>query len=70
MQFFGGVIFFACIAKFIPEPTLAPSTDVKRRKARILVFSQGFLSKMMSPYCIINESFAYLFITEKWRRGR
>ncbi|KAG2271114.1 hypothetical protein Bca52824_065669 [Brassica carinata] len=32
LWFFGGVIFFACIAKFIPEPTLGPSTDVKRRK--------------------------------------
>ncbi|KAH0880066.1 hypothetical protein HID58_067460 [Brassica napus] len=35
LWFFGGVIFFACIAKFIPEPTLGPSTDVKRRKARL-----------------------------------
>lgn len=49
-QFFGGVIFFACIAKFIPEPTLGPSTDVKRRKVRITMFSQGFLSKNMRLY--------------------
>ncbi|EOA31194.1 hypothetical protein CARUB_v10014361mg [Capsella rubella] len=32
LWFFGGVIFFACIAKFIPEPTVGPSTDSKRRK--------------------------------------
>jgi ZIP family zinc transporter len=32
LWFFGGVIFFACITKFIPEPTLGPSTDGKRRK--------------------------------------
>ncbi|CAH2053181.1 unnamed protein product, partial [Thlaspi arvense] len=36
LWFFGGVIFFACIAKFIPEPTIGPSTDVKRRKAIML----------------------------------
>ncbi|KAK9273327.1 hypothetical protein L1049_018136 [Liquidambar formosana] len=32
LWFFGGVIFFAVIASFIPEPTLAPSTDVKSKK--------------------------------------
>ncbi|KAH9622436.1 hypothetical protein KSS87_007769 [Heliosperma pusillum] len=30
--FFSGVIFFAFIANFIPEPTLAPSSDVKSKK--------------------------------------
>ncbi|KAK9128656.1 hypothetical protein Syun_017453 [Stephania yunnanensis] len=32
LWFFGGVTFFAVVAKFIPEPTLAPSTDVKSKK--------------------------------------
>ncbi|XP_074292555.1 zinc transporter ZTP29 [Silene latifolia] len=30
--FFSGVIFFAFIANFIPEPTLAPTPDVKSKK--------------------------------------
>lgn len=46
VQFFGGVIFFACIAKFIPEPTLGPSTDVKRRKARLQCSSKTFCSEL------------------------
>ncbi|KAL6195164.1 hypothetical protein ACLB2K_027406 [Fragaria x ananassa] len=32
LWFFGGVIFFAIIANFIPEPSLAPSSDVKSKK--------------------------------------
>ncbi|KAJ1412378.1 Zinc/iron permease [Sesbania bispinosa] len=32
LWFFAGVIFFAVVASFIPEPTLAPSSDVKSRK--------------------------------------
>lgn len=31
-QFFGGVIFFAIIANFIPEPSLAPTSDPKSKK--------------------------------------
>ncbi|GMH12999.1 hypothetical protein Nepgr_014840 [Nepenthes gracilis] len=30
--FFAGVVFFAIIANFIPEPTLAPSSDAKSKK--------------------------------------
>uniref|UniRef100_A0A2P2MLB8 Integral membrane protein n=2 Tax=Rhizophora mucronata TaxID=61149 RepID=A0A2P2MLB8_RHIMU len=32
LWFFGGVLFFAIIAKFIPEPTLTPGSDVKSKK--------------------------------------
>lgn len=32
LWFFGGVIFFAVIANFIPEPTLAPGSDAKTNK--------------------------------------
>ncbi|KAG8389024.1 hypothetical protein BUALT_Bualt02G0186400 [Buddleja alternifolia] len=32
LWFFAGVIFFAVIANFIPEPTLAPISDVKNKK--------------------------------------
>ncbi|CAK7339320.1 unnamed protein product [Dovyalis caffra] len=32
LWFFGGVVFFGIIANFIPEPTLAPSSDVKNKK--------------------------------------
>ncbi|KAK1390820.1 Zinc transporter ZTP [Heracleum sosnowskyi] len=32
LWFFGGVIFFAIIASFIPEPTLSPSSDSKSKK--------------------------------------
>ncbi|XP_010257281.1 PREDICTED: zinc transporter ZTP29 [Nelumbo nucifera] len=32
LWFFAGVIFFAFVASFIPEPTLAPSVDVKSKK--------------------------------------
>nr|GFC63801.1 zinc transporter ZTP29 [Tanacetum cinerariifolium] len=32
LQFFGGVIFFAIIANFIPEPSLAPMSDSKSKK--------------------------------------
>ncbi|KAK7261554.1 hypothetical protein RIF29_27868 [Crotalaria pallida] len=32
LWFFAGVIFFAVIANFIPEPTLAPTSDGKSRK--------------------------------------
>lgn len=35
VQFFGGVIFFGIIANFIPEPTLAPSSDVRGKKVVI-----------------------------------
>lgn len=34
LWFFAGVIFFAVIANFIPEPTLAPSTDIKSKKKK------------------------------------
>ncbi|KAF7824211.1 zinc transporter ZTP29 [Senna tora] len=30
--FFAGVIFFAIVASFIPEPTLVPTSDVKSKK--------------------------------------
>ncbi|KAI3846628.1 hypothetical protein MKX03_029496 [Papaver bracteatum] len=30
--FFGGVIFFAIVSSFIPEPTLAPAVDSKSKK--------------------------------------
>ncbi|KAI3823229.1 hypothetical protein L1987_04662 [Smallanthus sonchifolius] len=33
--FFGGVIFFAIIANFIPEPSLAPTTDAKNKKKQV-----------------------------------
>lgn len=32
VQFFGGVVFFGVVAHFIPEPTLASSSDVKSKK--------------------------------------
>lgn len=32
LWFFAGVIFFAVIANFIPEPALAPASDVKSKK--------------------------------------
>ncbi|GKB13984.1 zinc transporter ZTP29, partial [Tanacetum coccineum] len=32
LWFFGGVIFFAIIANFIPEPSLAPTSDSKSKK--------------------------------------
>lgn len=32
LWFFAGVIFFAIIANFIPEPTLAPNSDAKSKK--------------------------------------
>ncbi|KAL2940845.1 Zinc transporter ZTP29 [Bienertia sinuspersici] len=32
LWFFSGVIFFAIITNFIPEPTLAPDTNVKSKK--------------------------------------
>ncbi|XP_071918667.1 zinc transporter ZTP29 isoform X2 [Coffea arabica] len=32
LWFFAGVIFFAIVSGFIPEPTLAPSSDVKSSK--------------------------------------
>lgn len=32
MQFFAGVIFFAIIVNFIPEPTISPGSDVKDKK--------------------------------------
>ncbi|KAJ7980762.1 zinc transporter ZTP29 [Quillaja saponaria] len=32
LWFFAGVIFFAVVANFIPEPTVAPSSDVKSKK--------------------------------------
>ncbi|KAK9941222.1 hypothetical protein M0R45_017839 [Rubus argutus] len=32
LWFFAGVIFFAVIANFIPEPSLAPSSDVRSKK--------------------------------------
>lgn len=32
LWFFGGVIFFGIIANFIPEPSLAPTTDSKNKK--------------------------------------
>ncbi|PIA50254.1 hypothetical protein AQUCO_01300772v1 [Aquilegia coerulea] len=34
LWFFAGVIFFGIIASFIPEPTLAPSVDVKSKKKK------------------------------------
>ncbi|KAI3449941.1 hypothetical protein Pfo_006606 [Paulownia fortunei] len=32
LWFYAGVIFFAIVSNFIPEPTLAPISDVKRKK--------------------------------------
>ncbi|GKU94065.1 hypothetical protein SLEP1_g7601 [Rubroshorea leprosula] len=32
LWFFAGVVFFAIIANFIPEPTIAPSSNVKNKK--------------------------------------
>ncbi|CAK9146732.1 unnamed protein product [Ilex paraguariensis] len=32
LWFFSGVLFFAIVANFIPEPTLAPVSDVKNKK--------------------------------------
>lgn len=32
LQFFAGVIFFAIISSFIPEPTLNPTVDIKSKK--------------------------------------
>lgn len=34
LWFFAGVIFFAFVANFIPEPTLAPTSEVKTRKKK------------------------------------
>jgi len=70
MQFFGGVIFFACITKFIPEPTLGPSTDGKRRKARVFFFSFFTNCYQRLSGSVASCNFGILLITEKWRRGR
>ncbi|KAK6925657.1 Zinc/iron permease, partial [Dillenia turbinata] len=32
LWFYAGVIFFAAVVRFIPEPTLAPTADVKSKK--------------------------------------
>ena len=32
MQFYAGVISFAVIVNFIPEPSIAPGTDVDNKK--------------------------------------
>ena len=32
LQFFAGVISFAFVTHFVPEPTLAPGSDIKRNK--------------------------------------
>ncbi|GLT82204.1 hypothetical protein SLE2022_400960 [Rubroshorea leprosula] len=32
LWFFAGVIFFAIVANFIPEPTIAPSSDARNKK--------------------------------------
>lgn len=32
MQFFAGVIAFALVVNFIPEPTLVPSSDVQKKQ--------------------------------------
>lgn len=37
LQFFAGVIFFAVIANFIPEPSLAPSSDVRSKKVLMIL---------------------------------
>ncbi|KVH90832.1 Zinc/iron permease [Cynara cardunculus var. scolymus] len=34
LWFFGGVIFFAIIANFIPEPSLGPTADTKNKKVK------------------------------------
>ncbi|XP_065866600.1 zinc transporter ZTP29 [Euphorbia lathyris] len=34
LWFFGGVVFFAIITKFIPEPTVIPGSDDKSKKGR------------------------------------
>ncbi|PNY12972.1 zinc transporter ZTP29-like protein [Trifolium pratense] len=34
LWFFAGVIFFAFVANFIPEPTLTPTSEVKTRKKK------------------------------------
>lgn len=36
MQFFAGVVFFAVVVGFIPEPTVAPNSDVKNKKVRMI----------------------------------
>ena len=36
MQFFAGVVFFAVVANFIPEPTLSQSSEVKSKKVWII----------------------------------
>ncbi|RVW85458.1 Zinc transporter ZTP29 [Vitis vinifera] len=36
LWFFAGVVFFAVVVGFIPEPTLAPSSDVKNKKVRMI----------------------------------
>lgn len=34
MQFFAGVMFFAIVVNFIPEPTIAPISESKNKKVR------------------------------------
>ncbi|TYI67456.1 hypothetical protein E1A91_D08G018700v1 [Gossypium mustelinum] len=44
LWFFSGVIFFAVVANFIPEPTLSHSSEVKGKKHRRQVFFSGIIT--------------------------
>ncbi|GFP80027.1 zinc transporter ztp29 [Phtheirospermum japonicum] len=52
--FFGGVIFFAVVANFIPEPTIAPVSDVKSKKvSKWQAFKLATLSGLAEPLGVI-----------------
>ncbi|KAJ0481362.1 putative zinc/iron permease [Helianthus annuus] len=45
LQFFGGVIFFACIAHFIPEPSLATTSVSKNKKKQVAEGGRDIMKK-------------------------
>ncbi|XP_034688827.1 zinc transporter ZTP29 [Vitis riparia] len=45
LWFFAGVVFFAVVVGFIPEPTLAPSSDVKNKKKNGVEGQQDTMKK-------------------------
>uniref|UniRef100_A0A251RPZ0 Zinc/iron permease n=1 Tax=Helianthus annuus TaxID=4232 RepID=A0A251RPZ0_HELAN len=45
LWFFGGVIFFACIAHFIPEPSLATTSVSKNKKKQVAEGGRDIMKK-------------------------
>ena len=80
MQFFAGVVFFAVVVGFIPEPTLAPSSDVKNKKVRMIYspnkgtftnyacicISTLGTSIIWAEYLKVSWNGAWCWRTEKW----